>query len=144
MTILEGFASWFTMQTRKTLAGTRSLPSTEPVWPRATPGWRSQVSTTLQCHSHCSDCHWHSYSGQLKINLMKFRLLGGFLSKHTELYRKQLSQEKYLFLVPRHRGVSFIHRLHLVSALLKYYDLIEGSEYKSLVSEIRACLLNSS
>lgn len=43
--------------------------------------------------------------------------------------------------------MSFAHCLHLLSALFKDYNLIDTKkegEYKFLVSEIGACLLNSS
>lgn len=80
MTILEGSASWFIMQTRRTLGGIQYLQSTEQVWPRATPDWRLQVSTTAQCCSHNLNCHLLHSEQTLMVHLTKLGLLEGCLS----------------------------------------------------------------
>lgn len=71
------------------LVGTQCLLSTEQEWPHATPDWRLQVSTTLQCRNHNLDSHLHLYSKwTLKVNLPKLGLLEGLLSQDNELQKK--------------------------------------------------------
>lgn len=118
MTILEGFASWFIMQTRRMLGGTQYLQSTEQGWPRAMPDWRLQVSTTAQCCSHNLNCHLLHSEQTLTVHLTKLSLLEGCLLVQLKTTLSLIARRVNIVLPLHFQPVKFL-RLSCLTVQIK-------------------------